>query len=304
MLNEHNVLAQSFRMARDKFRQGEDKNIKLRLIRKRDTDGRRYNLPTASEVAALVIGDIGQEEAERDIIIETRSGHLKRISELHPAYLALQYPLLFPSGEDGFREEILLSSSNSHGKRTTLTMREFFAFRIQDRDGEADTILVSGKLLQQFLVDAYTMTESQRLKWMRKPQKKLRAEVYRGLTEFVFRGETDPSLKGRQIILPSSFTGGARYMIQNYQDAMAICKWAGYPDLFITFTCNPKWPETARATQNKGLKSEDRLDICSRMFKLKLDELIHDLKDKKVFGAVRAGMYYLPISIIKFISFR
>ncbi|KAI9079854.1 hypothetical protein K1719_038100 [Acacia pycnantha] len=29
-----------------------------------------------------------------------------------------------------------------------------------------------------------------------------------------------------RVILPSSFTGGARYMIQNYQDAMAICAWA------------------------------------------------------------------------------
>ena len=32
-------------------------------------------------------------------------------------------------------------------------------------------------------------------------------------------------------------------MIQNYQDGMSICRWAGYPDLFITFTCNPKWPK-------------------------------------------------------------
>ena len=32
-------------------------------------------------------------------------------------------------------------------------------------------------------------------------------------------------------------------MIQNYQDAMAICRWAGNPDLFITFSANPKWLE-------------------------------------------------------------
>lgn len=30
-------------------------------------------------------------------------------------------------------------------------------------------------------------------------------------------------------------------MIQHYQDAMAICRVKGPPDLFITFTCNPKW---------------------------------------------------------------
>ncbi|XP_019227612.1 PREDICTED: uncharacterized protein LOC109208909 [Nicotiana attenuata] len=64
--------------------------------------------------------------------------------------------------------------------------------------------------------------------------------MYKGLEEVVLHGETTPSSQGKRIILPSSFTGGARYMLQNYQDTMAICKWAWYPDLFITFTCNPK----------------------------------------------------------------
>ena len=32
-------------------------------------------------------------------------------------------------------------------------------------------------------------------------------------------------------------------MIENYQDVMAICRWVGYPNLFITFTCNAKWLE-------------------------------------------------------------
>ncbi|GJX36008.1 putative PIF1 DNA helicase/replication protein A1-like protein [Tanacetum coccineum] len=38
----------------------------------------------------------------------TNDGHnpVKRISELHPSFMALQYPLLFPYGEDGFQLEI------------------------------------------------------------------------------------------------------------------------------------------------------------------------------------------------------
>jgi len=50
--------------------------------------------------------------------------------------------------------------------------------------------------------------------------------------------------------LPASFTGGTRYMFNNCQDAMAICKKFGYPYLFITITCNVNcselrlfWPE-------------------------------------------------------------
>jgi hypothetical protein len=44
----------------------------------------------------LVVGDFSLDNFKRDIIIETRNEELKRILSLHPAYMALQYPLLFP----------------------------------------------------------------------------------------------------------------------------------------------------------------------------------------------------------------
>lgn len=130
-------------------------------------------------------------------------------------------------------------------------------YRIQQRDNEDVTLLLSKRLLQQFLVDVYNTIESSRLQYVRNHQKELRAEMYKGLTDAILRGETSPSIAGKRIVLPSSFTGGARYMFQNYQDAMTICGWAGYPDLFITFTCNQKWPELKRAINELGLKSED-----------------------------------------------
>lgn len=70
---------------------------------------------------------------------------------------------------------------------------------------------------------------------------------------------------------------------------MAMCKFYGYPDLFITFTCNPKWPEITRFLQKRGLKSEDRPYVTTRVFKMKLDQLLKDIKEKKMFGRVRAG---------------
>ena len=48
---------------------------------------------------------------------------------------------------------------------------------------------------------------------------------------------------GKYIILPSTFIGSPRYMMQTYQDAMAIVRRFGKPDLFITMTCNPNWKE-------------------------------------------------------------
>ncbi|XP_076923251.1 uncharacterized protein LOC143585322 [Bidens hawaiensis] len=102
------------------------------------------------------------------------------------------------------------------------------------------------------------------------------------------QGTSSVSKVGRTVILPSSFTGGARYMTQNYLDAMTLCKWFGYPDFFITITCNPKWHEVTRFLKDTTLKSEDRPDILCRLFKIKLDSMLKDLKDKAVLGKVQA----------------
>lgn len=156
LIDDNNVLAQSYRAAQDRSAQFGLQGAKLRLRKNRSTDGWTYNLPNASEITAQIVGDFDNLEGERDIFIETQSSKLQRISELHPLYLPLQYPLLFPYGEDGFRENITVSESTSTSrKRTSLTMREYFAYRIQIRDSGSTVLLQSRKLFQQFLVDGY-----------------------------------------------------------------------------------------------------------------------------------------------------
>ncbi|XP_075099170.1 uncharacterized protein LOC107776958 [Nicotiana tabacum] len=292
MLDENNVLAKSFRMVRDQFQTDGTSNVRLRLIGKRGSDGRRYNLPTVSEVAALIVGDFEQTRSDRDITVKSQSGQLQRINELNAAYLGLQYPLLFPYGEDGYREDIPLNDiDDSAGGRKCVSTREYLSYKIQERKDEVPSIVSARRLFQQFLVDGYTMMESSRLRFIRLHQKQLRAHFYNRLQDAVLHGDIEPSSQGQRVILSSSFTGGARYMLQNYQDAMAICKWAGYPDLFITFTCNPKWPEITKFVESRGLSPEDRPDILTRVFKIKLDRMIKDLRDNKVFGEVKAVIY-------------
>ncbi|RYR24912.1 hypothetical protein Ahy_B02g058501 [Arachis hypogaea] len=160
ILDKYNSLAKSFCYARDRYQQENCTNIKLKLISKRTTDGRIYNLPSASEVAALIVGDVEQLSKDRDIIIENQTKKLQRFDVFHPSYLALQYPLLFLYGEDGFRLGIATSDSISARptkKNKTITLRQFFAFRLQKRTGESPLILK--RLFQQFSVDAYTMVE-------------------------------------------------------------------------------------------------------------------------------------------------
>ncbi|GJU06527.1 DNA helicase PIF1, ATP-dependent [Tanacetum coccineum] len=106
LLDEINPLVKDFRMAGERIRSSDDQKISLRLIGTRPRDGRQYNLPTKSEVATLIVGDFDSTEHKRDIILQCQDGDFKRISELHPSYLTLHYPLFFPYGKDNYRTDI------------------------------------------------------------------------------------------------------------------------------------------------------------------------------------------------------
>jgi hypothetical protein len=90
--------------------------------------------------------------------------------------------------------------------------------------------------------------------------------------------------------LPASFVGSARFYQQLYLDALALPRRFGKPDLFITVTCNPKWPEIGLALP-AGAKWQDHPDIVSRVFMLKLKCIIDDFKNGQIFGVLKAFVY-------------
>ena len=94
---------------------------------------------------------------------------------------------------------------------------------------------------------------------------------------------------GRKILC-SSFQGGPRWYNAKFQDAMAIVREYGKPDLFITMTCNPKWPEIVNELR-PGQEPQDRPDIVARVFKDKLDQLMNDLVQGACFGKVVGYLY-------------
>jgi hypothetical protein len=146
------------------------------------------------------------------------------------------------------------------------------------------------------------MIESLRLKFIRDNQKTIRCDILSGLQDAMDRGETDPSNVGKKIVLPASFTGSRRYMFNNCQDAMAICKKYGYPDLFVTITCNSNWREIQDFLKPRNLKASDRPDIVCRVFKMKLDGLMDDFKKEQIFGPVDAGTYNKNYYSFQFLS--
>ncbi|KAL6578789.1 hypothetical protein OROMI_009005 [Orobanche minor] len=111
MLNHSSSVSKAFRMARDWCAAHNSNDFQLRLLGQR-TISRQYNAPSVAEVAALITTDFGEGIAIRDIIVNNKDMGPQRISELHPSYMALQYPLLFPYGEDGFHDKIPYHNCN------------------------------------------------------------------------------------------------------------------------------------------------------------------------------------------------
>lgn len=79
-------------------------------------------------------------------------------------------------------------------------------------------------------------------------------------------------------------------MTQLFQDSLCIVRKCGKPDLFLTFTANPDWPEI-QVELLPHQTVQDRPDIVARVFHQKLQDLLNVLKKKKVFGRVVADIH-------------
>ena len=113
MLDEINPYFHNFRTARERLRECNHISLHLKTVDVEHSDQRRYNQPTANEVAIIIPGTGEEPVDRRDIVLQSRSGPLKRISELHSAYLPLRYPLLHPHGEQGWSPNLHVASDES-----------------------------------------------------------------------------------------------------------------------------------------------------------------------------------------------
>ena len=265
----------------------------LQLIFSKDpSKDKTYNVPQCSEVAVVFNGAGGNAPDDIDFAVFKKDGTIMKISHTSPHADPMVYPLLFPNGERGWHPFLTHDPQRSTAVRHRLTMLQFYKFRLMDR-GTFTALHNGGKLFQQFLALSYVKHETNRLFWVRHNQANFRVERYQGLMDFLARDAQDDHRQiGRMIILPSSFINSPRNMQQNYQDAMAIVNKFGKPDLFITFTCNPKWPEITNELQHQQ-KAEYRPDLVARVFNLKLKEMIKDIKEREVFGKVLAMIHVI-----------
>lgn len=79
-------------------------------------------------------------------------------------------------------------------------------------------------------------------------------------------------------------------MHEKTQDALTYVRHYGCPNLFITFTCNPKWPEITKELWF-GQKSQDRHDVIARVFRQKVQTLMGLINVQHIFGKTICYMY-------------
>jgi hypothetical protein len=285
----------------------EPSTVSMAIVQDRNSDLRRYNAPRTNEVAVIFQNADGEPPLERDLLIHSRANEndlnprrTERISVLDPNLEPLVYPLLFPYGDQSWginihlnKPKALLSMRRtSDNPRMRVIQMQYYGYRLSIRD-EFNPFRSAGKLTQQYFVDAYVKTETNRLNYSRQNQSKLRVEKYTGLMDHLQSEAVAQGLApGKAVILPSSFQGSPRNMAQNYQDAMAIVRKYGKPDYFITMTCNPKWPEITDNLEH-GQTSEFRPDLVARVFKIKLQELLDDICKKHIIGTPTAKVHVI-----------
>jgi hypothetical protein len=140
----------------------------MTLVMEPGADRRRENLPTASEVAAIVL-DVGPgTRSTQDLRLSLRASPdapLQRVSVCSKSYLPLHYVLLFPYGEPGWSPDLQLTTTSQDRERTRLTLRHFHAHRLFPRVDDFNTIFRARRLFQQYVVDAAATIEQNRLTW-------------------------------------------------------------------------------------------------------------------------------------------
>ncbi|KAL5572066.1 hypothetical protein UlMin_021663 [Ulmus minor] len=300
------------------------KNHKIHLRSDPGLDQRVYNIPSASQVAAILLDDDPSAEHKTgDIIVHSHFGFKHKVQYYFGCYDPLQYPLLFPHGDTSWHQSIsrvnkkrgeafcgglhLVDPQEMNlaieliqketkvldmKKRNTVSCCEYYCYKLQIRSTGKSILLHSGHLLQQYVIDMYVKLETQRLDYFRNRQDEIRAELYQGIIDSIECGETRASKIGRRIILPASFIGGPRDMRKRYMDAMSLVQTFGKPDIFLTITCNSNWNEIKQELQPHE-EPQNRPDLVTRIFRAKLEELKDELFKKQIFGPIAAYVYVI-----------
>lgn len=144
MLDENNELVKRFRIARDRFKNSGIVDLEIILKVCRSQSGRENNIGSSDEVAGIMVGEKEETEESRDIIIQAKGGSFQRVTNVHPKLMVLQYPLLFPTGEDGYHKNIPYAETEANRGKTRhlCSMKDFYTYKLHVRHNEGMAIIL------------------------------------------------------------------------------------------------------------------------------------------------------------------
>ena len=246
------------------------------------------------DVSGMVIGAVVAEPGSRSIVIQKRSAARPEfISDGHALYHTLAYPLLFPTGRPGWHDHMMSWDVNT-GRQQRVTLLQWSRHLLMHRD-TVTFIQKCERLSLEFYCDMYAQHEARLAAFHSLPRQQAmyRCASYAAVHDQLQRDGGDNSNLnnvGRPMILPSSFVGSPRFYHQLYLDAMALpCRYHK-PDLFITITCNPNWPEIAAAVP-AGSHWRFHPDIVGRAFMMKFKSILAEITEDEIFGPVLAFVW-------------
>ncbi|UYV66797.1 hypothetical protein LAZ67_4002878, partial [Cordylochernes scorpioides] len=139
MLHQHNLLIQQFKTALENL---PSDAYKVVVNADRTPPGqhpRRYNAPTANEVAVVLAGN---QFGSRDIVLRQRDNVLQHVSDTHRFYNALQYPLIFWKGQEGYSFHISQIDPNTRQPLSSkVSSMDFYGYFIMVRRNSPNVIV-------------------------------------------------------------------------------------------------------------------------------------------------------------------
>ncbi|XP_027071599.1 uncharacterized protein [Coffea arabica] len=243
-------------------------------------DQRVYNLPTASQVAAIWTEDDG-ESADRNIHIQvyTYSNTSHRIKHYYGCYDPLQYPILFPQGEYGWHHGVKKLCKR---KRKADSCEDDLNVDPSSFDDLSHLLDLEGRAVEHGKNEDDTVSA----------REYFRSKILQGVLDSISLDQTKGSKVDRRIMLPASFIDGPRDMRYRYLDIMALVQKYEKSDISLTMTCNPAWKEI-QCNLKYHEKSQNRPDLLARVFRAKFEMIKHELLNRQIFGEVEASIYVI-----------
>jgi hypothetical protein len=242
---------------------------------------------TGIEVHAVLSTDESLSDPRKITVWKTGSSRPTSIDLLSPLMEPFQYPLLYPQGTLGWH----VGRLDNRGNKLTQYNYSRCLLLSEPRFSHI------GRLSQAWQVEMFARYEEEKLRYIKFSQINSSLRIApldeiidaqgRQVRDDIRNDETVDGEGGPQpgkVYLPSSFTGGPRYMKIHYENAMALVSRLGSPTFFLTFTYSATWEENKKACPPPRCDGRSDPSTACRVFQIKLLELLRDLRSGAVFG--------------------